>query len=68
MNKLTDWERIENEEIDAIIFEHEDYYNVFHILEGLKIQVIIEKPEANLTKWLSEVGIINVERIRMNKS
>lgn len=63
MKKFTDWEKIENEMVDAIIFEHEDYYNVFHMLEGLKVQVVIEKPKENLIKWLHEAGLINIEMV-----
>lgn len=63
--ELDDWERIENGEIDALIFEHSDYYNIFHSLLGHRIQMVVEKPEQNLKDVLEEFALKNVERIKM---
>ena len=55
-----DWERLENEEVDAIAFIHSDYVNLFIIIDGLKVRFLLDDLE-HLDNILKDLNIENIE-------
>lgn len=39
--KVDDWKRIEKGELDALIFKHSDYYQIFLMVNGHKTRYIV---------------------------